>query len=206
MDFQASQESAFFPPQRVGAGPPPAMSPSWRTWMSGVQSWQVSVTGEPQGEDVPSHQSPTGRASGAFQRSCAGCQAFPSPGAMAGEGVPALCVATRSKALLHGPEGWASCCLGPTSWGREPGKEETWIPGGMLIPRYGTPSQGTDVCAERWTPMPTPSETHIHPHDGRHYIQRQVPTIPLEAKCLHKGGEMWNRAWHTIGAQCRAAE
>ena len=55
------------------------------------------------------------------------------PWAMAGEGTPALCMATRSKALLHGPEGWASCCLGPTSWGREPGKEETWIPEGMLM-------------------------------------------------------------------------
>ncbi|XP_054936713.1 uncharacterized protein C22orf15 homolog [Physeter macrocephalus] len=57
-----------------------------------------------------------GRASWAFQRSCAGCRACPHF-AMAGEGAPALCVATRSKTLLHGPEGWVSCCLGPTSWG-----------------------------------------------------------------------------------------
>ncbi|XP_068418534.1 uncharacterized protein C22orf15 homolog [Eschrichtius robustus] len=64
------------------------------------------------------------------------------PRAMAGEGVPALCMATRSKALLHGPEGWASCCLGPTSWGREP----VWTARGCQItPDYKVtfPTQDT---------------------------------------------------------------
>ncbi|XP_069922041.1 uncharacterized protein C22orf15 homolog isoform X2 [Oryctolagus cuniculus] len=35
------------PPQRGRAWPPPAMSPSWRTWMRIPQSWQVSVKAEP---------------------------------------------------------------------------------------------------------------------------------------------------------------
>uniref|UniRef100_A0A2K6GB56 Uncharacterized protein n=1 Tax=Propithecus coquereli TaxID=379532 RepID=A0A2K6GB56_PROCO len=59
------------------AGPPPAMSPSWRTWMTSVQSWQ---------------------------RSCAGCRASPQ-GARAGGGAWAHAVATESKAPLQGPEG-----------------------------------------------------------------------------------------------------
>uniref|UniRef100_A0A8C5UPF2 Uncharacterized protein n=1 Tax=Microcebus murinus TaxID=30608 RepID=A0A8C5UPF2_MICMU len=62
------------------AGLPPAMSPSWRTWMTSVQSWQ---------------------------RSCAGCRA--SQGARAGGGAWAHAVATRSKDPLQGPEGWAPC-------------------------------------------------------------------------------------------------
>ncbi|XP_070131356.1 uncharacterized protein C22orf15 homolog isoform X3 [Equus przewalskii] len=78
--------------QRVRAGLPLAMSPYWRSWMTGVQSWQ---------------------------RSCAGCRAYP-PWAMAGGGAWALGMATRSKALLQGPEGWAPCHPGPDSGGQEP--------------------------------------------------------------------------------------
>ncbi|XP_045390105.1 uncharacterized protein C22orf15 homolog isoform X2 [Lemur catta] len=74
------------------AEPPPAMSPSWRTWMASVQSWQ---------------------------RSCAGCRT--SQGARAGGGAWAHAVATGSKAPLQGPEGWAPCRPGLASWGQEPG-------------------------------------------------------------------------------------
>lgn len=74
--------------------------------------------------------------------------------ATAGGGAWALGVASRSKAPLHSPEGWAPCCPGPRSRGLEPGKEETRTPGGCSHPEMGPPSQGTDVCAERWTAMP----------------------------------------------------
>uniref|UniRef100_E1BIE3 Chromosome 17 C22orf15 homolog n=2 Tax=Bos TaxID=9903 RepID=E1BIE3_BOVIN len=74
--------------------------------------------------------------------------------ATAGGGAWALGVASRSKVPLHSPEGWAPCCPGPRSRGLEPGKEETRTPGGCSHPEMGPPSQGTDVCAERWTAMP----------------------------------------------------
>lgn len=57
-NHQASQELVFLPPQRERMGPPPAMSPYWRTWMTGIQSLQVSLTVEPQGEGAPSPQPP----------------------------------------------------------------------------------------------------------------------------------------------------
>lgn len=64
------------PPQRGRARPPPAMSPSWRTWMSIPQSWQVSVKAEPRwGGHMSPQPLPTGGASWTLQRGCAGCQA-----------------------------------------------------------------------------------------------------------------------------------
>uniref|UniRef100_A0A8C9JG38 Uncharacterized protein n=1 Tax=Panthera tigris altaica TaxID=74533 RepID=A0A8C9JG38_PANTA len=62
-------------------GPPPAMSPYWRTWMTSVQSWQ---------------------------RSFAACQAY-NPQVMAGGGTRALGVTTRSKAPFQSHEGRAPC-------------------------------------------------------------------------------------------------
>lgn len=122
--------------------------------MGSVQSWPVSVThtGEPGGGGA-CPPAPSGRVSRASQRSCAGGWAC-SPRATARGGAWAVGVATRSKALLHGPEGWAPCCPGPKSWGLEPGKEETRTPGDCSHPEMGPPSQGTDVRAERWTAMP----------------------------------------------------
>ncbi|XP_044897524.1 uncharacterized protein C22orf15 homolog isoform X1 [Felis catus] len=57
-NHQASQESVLLPPQRGRMGPPPATSPFWRTWMTSVQSSQVSLTLQPQGEGAPSPQLP----------------------------------------------------------------------------------------------------------------------------------------------------
>nr|XP_060469100.1 uncharacterized protein C22orf15 homolog isoform X3 [Panthera onca] len=86
---------------------------------------------------------PIGRASWAFQRSFAACQAY-NPQVMAGGGARALGVTTRSKAPFQSHEGRAPCHPGPVSWGQEPGKEETQTPGGMLTPR--SPSEQTYVC------------------------------------------------------------
>lgn len=56
-DHQASQESFFVPSQMGKVGLLPATSPYWRTWMTDVQSWQVSVMIEPWGgKGVPSPQ------------------------------------------------------------------------------------------------------------------------------------------------------
>ncbi|XP_077602027.1 uncharacterized protein C22orf15 homolog isoform X2 [Crocuta crocuta] len=63
---------------------------------------------------------PIGRASWAFQRSFAACQAY-NPQAMAGGGAQALGVITRSRALFQGHEGRAPCHPGPASWDQEPG-------------------------------------------------------------------------------------
>lgn len=136
--------------------------------MRGVQSWLVSVTGEPGGGGAcpPAH---SGRASWDSQRSCAGGRACP-PRVTARGGTWALSVATRSKALLHGPEGWAPCCPAPKSRGLEPGKEETWTPEGLLTPRNGTPPPRgrTDVCAERWTTMSASLGDTLYPRTGPH--------------------------------------
>ncbi|XP_045048877.2 uncharacterized protein C22orf15 homolog isoform X5 [Desmodus rotundus] len=127
----SNQEPFFLPPQMGRVGPPLAMSPYWKTWKTGVQSWQ---------------------------RSCAGCRAYPQ---WATDGdVLALGVATRSKALLQGPKGWAPCCPGPASWGQEPGKEETWVPGGTFTPRNGILSQETDTRVLREVGGPHDACTH----------------------------------------------
>nr|XP_060469099.1 uncharacterized protein C22orf15 homolog isoform X2 [Panthera onca] len=97
-NHQASQESVLLPPQRGMMGPPPAMSPYWRTWMTSVQSWQ---------------------------RSFAACQAY-NPQVMAGGGARALGVTTRSKAPFQSHEGRAPCHPGPVSWGQEPAVPVTW--------------------------------------------------------------------------------
>ncbi|XP_058548823.1 uncharacterized protein C22orf15 homolog isoform X1 [Neofelis nebulosa] len=86
---------------------------------------------------------PIDRASWAFQRSFAACQAY-NPQVMAGGGARALGVTTRSKAPFQSHEGRDPCHPGPVSWGQEPGKEETQTPGGMLTPR--SPSEQTYVC------------------------------------------------------------
>lgn len=173
--------------------------------MSGVQSWQVSVTGEPQGEDVPSHQSPTGRASGAFQRSCAGCRAFPSPGRWLEKAWRHSAWPSGARPSFTAPKGGLPAAWDPLAGAESQVSRKHGSLGGCSYPDMGPLPRG-QMCVLRGGPQCQPPQTHIHPHDGRHYIQRQVPTIPLEAKCLHKGGEMWNRAWHTVGAQCRAAE
>ena len=136
----------------------------------------------------------------AFQRSCAGCRACP-PGRWLEKARRHSAWPPGARPSFTAPKGGL-----PAVWDPLAGAES------QVRRRHGSlrgcscPSQGTDVC-ERWTPMATPlRDTHVYPQDGRHYIQRQVPTIPLEAKCLHKGRETWNRAWHTVGAQCRAAE
>ncbi|EFB19454.1 hypothetical protein PANDA_014525, partial [Ailuropoda melanoleuca] len=72
----SNQELVFLPPQRGRVGPPPAMSPYWRTWMTSIQSWQRSFTT---------------------------CQAY-TPRVTAGRGARALGVATRSKAPFQGHE------------------------------------------------------------------------------------------------------
>nr|XP_036849458.1 uncharacterized protein C22orf15 homolog isoform X3 [Manis javanica]XP_036849459.1 uncharacterized protein C22orf15 homolog isoform X3 [Manis javanica]XP_036849460.1 uncharacterized protein C22orf15 homolog isoform X3 [Manis javanica] len=59
------------------------------------------------------------KVSWAFQRSYAGCLAYPRR-VMAGGDAQAHGVATRSKVLLQGPERWAPYHQGPTSWDQEP--------------------------------------------------------------------------------------
>ena len=137
------------------------LSPSWRTWMGGVQSWLVSVTGEPGGGGAcpPAH---AGRTSWASQRSCAGGRACPSR-ATAGGSAWALSVAARSKALLHGPEGWAPCYPGARS-GRDmdprgAAHAQKWDP---------LPSGQTDVCAERWTALSASLGDTLSPRTGPH--------------------------------------
>ncbi|XP_045048873.2 uncharacterized protein C22orf15 homolog isoform X1 [Desmodus rotundus] len=103
----------------------------YESLLENLEDWCPELAGEYHGRALGwegSIFSPalTGRASWAFQRSCAGCRAYPQ---WATDGdVLALGVATRSKALLQGPKGWAPCCPGPASWGQEPGGESSLPP------------------------------------------------------------------------------
>lgn len=51
-------------PQEEKEEPPLAMCPYWRTWMTGILSWQVNVRAEPQGEGTSALQSPPAGFSG----------------------------------------------------------------------------------------------------------------------------------------------
>lgn len=141
-----AREPFFLPPEGEGGAPT-----RYESLLEKLDDWCPELAGECHGRawggGGTDTFSPawTGRASWALQRSCAGCRAYP-PWAMAGGGVWALGMATRSKALLQGPEGWAPCHPGPDSGGQEPGKEETWTSWGILASRSGAPSQGIDMC------------------------------------------------------------
>ncbi|XP_035869755.1 uncharacterized protein C22orf15 homolog isoform X1 [Phyllostomus discolor] len=137
----------------------------YESLLENLEDWCPELAGEYHGRALGWGGSifspaPTGRASWVFQRSYAGCRAFPQRATDGGD-VPALGVATRSKVLLQGPKGWAPCCPGPASWGQEPGKE-TWVPGGTVTPRNGVLSQGTDTCVLRGVGSP---RTHAHIHE-----------------------------------------
>lgn len=168
---------------RGRAGCLPAMSPCWRTWVTGVQSWQ---------------------------RSYAGCLAYPR-WVMAGGDAQAHGVATRSKALLQGPERWAPYHQGPTSWDQEPGKEETWAPGGTLTLKSRTFSQGSSLFVLRGgPPVPTLSLTPTYTHKMAHRLETRDRTPPFGwSVSAFKGRHVLSaraccRASHTVGIQCRA--
>ncbi|XP_005396480.1 PREDICTED: uncharacterized protein C22orf15 homolog isoform X1 [Chinchilla lanigera] len=78
--------------------------------LENLDDWYPELAGECQGRAPGGGHIrspvPTSRASWAFQRSCAGCQAS-QPWATAGRDAWETGVASRSKALLQGPEGWA---------------------------------------------------------------------------------------------------
>lgn len=142
------QSRAFLFTSTDGEGGAPTR---YESLLENLEDWCPELAGEYHGRVLgwggSIFPAPTGRASWAFQRSYAGCPAYPQRARDGGD-VLALGVATRSKALLQGPKGWAPCCPGPASWGQEPGKE-TWVPGRAVTTRNEVLSQETDTCVLR---------------------------------------------------------